>query len=410
VLAYAQGRNLRSSFATVDSDRTQASRASLQDSVPSAGFGSALEIRPQLGRAELRLGGDLRATSGQSRELFNYVSGQPMRRRVAGGETLNGGVFAEIANQADALMLSGGVRVDYWRIQRGRLLERQMADGAVLRNERYAERSGWLPTARIGLAYDVNALLTLRSAAYLGWRLPTLNELFRPFRAGRDATAANALLDPERLGGIEAGFRVNQRTFSLEATLFANRLRDSIANVTLGSGPGSFPGVGFVAAGGEYRQRINVDALLVRGIEISGEARRGRWTMRLGYSLADAVLRASGPATALDGLRPAQTPRHVGTASVEWADERRSVALALRRVGAQFEDDGNSRKLPPATTVDVFASMPLSRSVSFFARAENLLDAQVVAGVAGDGTAERATPRVLSFGLRLRGSRSEAGS
>ncbi len=30
----------------------------------------------------------------------------------------------------------------------------------------------------------------LRAAAYRGWRLPTLNELYRPFRAGADATAA----------------------------------------------------------------------------------------------------------------------------------------------------------------------------------------------------------------------------
>ena len=47
--------------------------------------------------------------------------------------------------------------------------------------------------------------MSLRSAAYLGWRMPTLNELFRPFRAGADATAANPSLDPERLAGAEAG-------------------------------------------------------------------------------------------------------------------------------------------------------------------------------------------------------------
>ena len=35
--------------------------------------------------------------------------------------------------------------------------------------------------------------------------MPTLNELFRPFRAGADATAANPDLDPERLAGAEAG-------------------------------------------------------------------------------------------------------------------------------------------------------------------------------------------------------------
>ena len=38
---------------------------------------------------ELRLGADARRTSGESRELFSYVAGDPTRRRLAGGETLD---------------------------------------------------------------------------------------------------------------------------------------------------------------------------------------------------------------------------------------------------------------------------------------------------------------------------------
>ena len=99
--------------------------------------------------------------------------------------------------------------------------------------------------------------------------MPTLNELFRPFRAGADATAANPDLKPERLAGIEAGVDYARGPFKLSLTAFANRLKDAIANVTLGHGPGVFPGVGFVAAGGTYSQRQNVDAVKVRGIEAS---------------------------------------------------------------------------------------------------------------------------------------------
>ena len=44
---------------------------------------------------ELRLGADARRTKGESRELFSYVAGNPTRRRFAGGETWNGGAFAE---------------------------------------------------------------------------------------------------------------------------------------------------------------------------------------------------------------------------------------------------------------------------------------------------------------------------
>ena len=47
--------------------------------------------------------------------------------------------------------------------------------------------------------------MTLRAAAYSGFRLPTLNELYRPFAVFPVTTNANAALLPERLEGWEAG-------------------------------------------------------------------------------------------------------------------------------------------------------------------------------------------------------------
>jgi vitamin B12 transporter len=288
-LAYAQWRELKSSFASVNDARTTASRVSLQYAVPSQGLGASIELRPPISRAvELRVGADTRFTSGESRELFTYVAGEPTRRRKAGGETLTAGLFTEAAFNLGAVTLSGGARIDHWRIDKGKLVEREIATGASLRDEHYGSRSGWLPTARAGAVLEAGGGFSLRSAAYLGWRMPTLNELFRPFRAGADATAANPMLDPEKLAGIEAGARYSRSGVSLGLTAFANRLTGAIANVTLGHGPGVFPGVGFVGAAGEFRQRQNLDAIRVRGIEASGEVRKGPWSARVGYSFADA--------------------------------------------------------------------------------------------------------------------------
>ena len=41
--------------------------------------------------------------------------------------------------------------------------------------------------------------------------MPTLNELFRPFRAGTDAVAANSALEPERLRAVVAAALVEAR-------------------------------------------------------------------------------------------------------------------------------------------------------------------------------------------------------
>ncbi len=86
-------------------------------------------------------------------------------------------------------------------------------------------------------------------------------------------------------------------------TLFANRLTDAIANVTLGQGPGIFPGVGFVAAGGAFRQRQNVDAIESRGIEIDASLSLGPFRLAAGYSFADAevVRRPARPRRSTDG-------------------------------------------------------------------------------------------------------------
>jgi len=397
---YGQWRNLRSSFASVNDDRTEAHQVALQDSVPSSGFGGSVEVRPPMGTGfELRLGGDARLTEGESRELFSFIAGDPTRRRVAGGKSGTQGLFAEGAWTTGRLTLSAGGRVDHWSISDGELVEREIATGALLRDDHYPRRSGWRPTGRAGAVIDVGSGLTLRSAAYLGWRMPTLNELFRPFRAGPDATAANPFLKPERLAGAEAGVRYSKGGAALELTAFANRLSDAIANVTLGQGPGVFPGVGFVA--GNFSQRRNLDSVRVRGIEASADVTRGPWSLRLGASYTRAKVEATGPASDLDGLRPAQTPKLGLTGAIGWHEGARSASILLRRVGSQFEDDLNRLRLPGATTVDAFASWPLTRRLQLIARAENLLDATVEAGADSDGTVERATPRTLWVGLRL---------
>jgi len=401
-LGYAQWRDLRSSFASVSVGRASASRVSLQDSVPSRGLGGSFEVRaPAPKGVELRFGTDLRQTRGETRELYSYVAGDPTRRRIAGGKAISGGAFAETTVDLGRLMVSGGGRIDRWRIEHGRLLEWQIATGAVLRNDQYKDRSGWRPTARAGAVVDAGGGLSLRSAAYLGWRLPTLNELFRPFRAGADVTAANPLLRPERLRGAEVGANYNRKGVTLGLTLFDNRLADAIANVTLGTGPGTFPGVGFVGTGGQYRQRRNLDHIHVQGVEASAGYRWGAWSIDAGYSFANARVESNGVAGQLDGLRPAQTPRHMVNSSLGWERDGRSLSLTIRRVGAQFEDDLNQVRLPPATSFDSFAAWPVSRRMQIILRGENLMDRRVVAGISGDDAIERATPRTLWIGARL---------
>jgi outer membrane receptor protein involved in Fe transport len=403
-LAYLQSRDFYNSFASVSAGRAAASRTSEQYSVPATAHGARIEARPRVApRVELRIGGDWREAEGETRERFAFLGGQGTRGRVAGGGTRTLGGFAEAAWTGEAVTLTVGGRIDRWNVSDGRLHERVLATGQVLTDTAFRDRSGWQPTGRAGIAWR-SGDLTLRSAAYLGWRLPTLNELYRPFRVGVDATAANAELEPERLEGAEAGidWRPSPRA-RIGLTLFANRLGDAIANVTLGRGPGTFPGVGFVAAGGDYRQRENLDSIRVRGVELDAQYALGPWTLSGGWSWVDSEVAASGSAAALDGLRPAQTPRRSLSSTLAWQDGGRRLSVTGRYTGGQYEDDLNRQRLPGAFTLDAAGSLPLGRSIALEVRAENGTNARSLAGISGDGIEERATPRTGWIGLRIGG-------
>ena len=406
-LGYVQTRDFYNSFASVGAGRPAANRTSEQFSVPATGLGARIEVRPRVGPGlDLRIGGDWRLTDGETRERFAFVAGAGTRGRVAGGRTQTLGGFAEAAWASDAMTLTVGGRIDRWAISGGRLDERVLATCAVLTDTRFGDRSGWQPTGRAGIAWRAAGGLTARGAAYLGWRLPTLNELYRPFRVGIDATAANAELEPERLQGVEAGLDwrpVTGARFGL--TAFTNRLEGAIANVTLGRGPGTFPGVGFVAAGGDYRRRGNLDSIDARGVEIDARYGGGAWTLSGGWSWVDAQVESSGPALALDGLRPAQTPRHSLSSTLAWAEGGALAAVTARYGGVQYEDDLNRQLLSGALTFDAVGRFPVGRRLAIEARVENAADARVLAGISGDGIEERATPRTFWIGLRFGGLR-----
>lgn len=396
-LSYIQARKFQSRFVSINAPRSAVTQTVDQYNVPSTGLGARFEVRPPVGETlELRFGGDWRRTAGETRELFTYVAGIPARGRLGGGESQTLGAFAELTATLGALTLTGSGRIDHWSIKNGHLQERTLNTGALLRNDRFIDRNGNEPTGRAGIAYQVGPI-TLRSAAYIGWRLPTLNELYRPFRVGTDATAANAALSPERMKGVEVGFALAiSDHMSLTATAFTNRLEDAIANVTLGNGPGVFPGVGFVASGGAYRQRQNLDAIVSRGLELDAHVTKGDWRVSASYAYTDAKVRASGVALPLNGLRPAQVAKHSGSASLGW----KWISVTARYVSGQFEDDQNLRALGGAVTIDGVFNLPLTDHFTLSLRGENITNTRVEAAISAAGVIERATPRTFWVGVK----------
>ena len=383
-LAYVQARD----FSNVVVSATTFRRTLDQRATPSTGVGGKLELRPPVGDNHvLRLGGDLRIADGMLQEdAYNGTTGALTARRRAGGRNGDIGLFAEDDWTLGALVLTAGIRADRWSVRRGFFREANPT-GIVAIDNRYPDRAGWDTTWRGGALWRADRQLSLRAAAYSGLRLPTLNELYRPFVVFPVTTRANAALRNEELRGFEAGLDFTPgRDFRLSLTAFDNEVRHAVANVTIGA---------------NLRERRNVDAIRSRGLELSGEARFGKVSLDGSLALTDAHVAASGPSIALDGMRPAQTPRIAGAATLAWRPHAGwRLAATLRHVGAQFEDDLETDVLSAATTLDGYAEIPLSPAFALVLRGENLTGERIVTRNQA-GSIDLGVPRTLWAGVKL---------
>lgn len=379
-LAYLQARDFANKVVSATSLRLTLD----QRATPSTGLGGKIELRPPVGAAHLlRVGVDSRRADGTLAEDAYAANGTITTRRSAGGRTSTTGAFAEDDWTLGRLVLTGGVRVDRWTITGGSFREATPA-GAMLADRRFADRSGTTATGRAGAVLRVNDSVAVRAAGYTGFRLPTLNELYRPFVVFPITTQANENLALERLRGGEIGVDLRPaRGVRLGITVFDNRLGGAIANVTIGP---------------NLRQRRNVRAIRARGVEATLAARRGAVSLNASYAYSDS--RGEAPGSAFDGFAPAQSPRHSASATLAWSEAGAALSATLRHVGRQYEDDLQSDALPPATTLDVVARLPLGHRVALVGRAENLLDARVVTRNSG-GSVDLGTPRTLWLGVRL---------
>ncbi|MEO5494469.1 MAG: TonB-dependent receptor [Sphingomonas sp.] len=382
-LAYLQARNFTNKVISATNFRLTLD----QRSTPSTGIGGKIELRPPVGGGHvLRIGGDVRLAGGELFEEAYSATGLVTARRNAGGRSTVAGLFVEDDWTIGRLVLTGGARVDRWTIVRGFFRERDAAGLPTVTNT-FADRNGTETTWRGGLVFHLTRWADLRAAGYTGFRLPTLNELYRPFVVFPITTQANAALSPERLRGVEGGVDLRPaKGVELSLTGFHNRLDDAIANVTIGP---------------NLRRRNNVEAIVATGIEASLAWRRGRFALTASYAYSHSQVRA--PGTALDRLAPSQSPRHAASATLAWTPKSGALlSLTARYVGDQYEDDLQTNVLPAATTVDAVARLPIGRRVSLIARAENVFDATVVTRNQA-GSIDLGTPRTLWIGLRIAG-------
>lgn len=337
---FGQTQRFRSTFSRILPDRSRELLTAEQD-FETDGYGGAVAWRSGGG---LLAGADVRRATWEAQD-----------------QSL-GGLYAQNTFRLSSrLDLLAGARVDLWA----------------------SEETRTSLNPRLGLLFRATDAVTVRASAYRGFRAPSLNELYRPFRVGNIETLANPELDEETLVGAEIGADYAPTgDFFLRLNAFRNRIDGAVGNVTLSVAPSLIT-----------RQRRNLDRVTADGAE--GELRfrpLSRWELRAAYLYTDSRVERTG-------LRVPQVPLNQGSFGIVF-DGPVAALLQARWAGDQFEDDLNQFSLPPYVVADLSLSRAFGDRFAISLAAENLFDEDVVTGRTPVETL--GTPRLWQIGLTFR--------
>lgn len=278
----------------------------------------------------------------------------PTGIRFGGGARLQHGVFTQLNATAGPVKFFGGAR----------------------HHVTGTGRNFFSPSA--GLTAG-KGIMRFRGSVYRSFRNPTLNELYREFRAGNTATLANDQLKPETLFGAEAGVDFIGETRRLTVTAYRNDMSDVITNVTLATTPTQIT-----------RQRRNAASALTRGVEVAARQNWRAWSGEVAYLFAESRFGTLE--------RVPQIPKHQGNAQINYQRKGTIASLGVRSYSMQFEDDRNTLRLPGFASVQLMVRQKLVHRLSFTAAFENLLDREYWTGLGV--VPNSGPPRLVRAGLR----------
>ncbi len=392
-------------------DRSSETPALDQFDVPSSSVGTNLQwSKTSFGSHQLAAGLDFQWIEGETNENFIFVSGEFTRRREAGGQQQLGGAYLQdLFPLGSKWRLQASGRLNLWRSYGGTRLETQIQTDEIRLEESYPRRTEWRFNYTLGTRYIANDRLSLRASFYTGFRAPTLNELYKPFRTGGGVVSeANPTLDPEDLIGTDIGadYQIS-RVLTGRVTAFWNLLENAITGVTIGladSVATTIEPCGRVPANGVCRQLDNLGTLRSVGFETELEyAPHAFWLFGASYLFNPTeVLEAPGRPEVVGSSVP-RAPENQFVVRARYANPVIVEGSIIGRyVGTRFEDDLNLLEQGAFFTVDLQLSRLLFEHLEAFVGVENLLDEDYEVAVATTGLIRLGSPRLINIGLRVR--------
>ncbi len=398
---YLQDREFQNVFTSVADDRNSERPALDQYKVPAKAVGGALvyrkEASPDLSYAT---GLDFRFVEGSVSERFRNLGAGFTRDRYAGGEQEFFGVFAKVdVGLSDSDRLSLTARGEEIRRQSGQRIETDTQSQNTLLADHYANRSDTVFSGNLNWNHRFSESASTQLALFTGYRAPTLNELYRPFRVRNDITESNPELANERHQGLELSFMQQPTPASqIRVSTFYYEAEEMVANALLTTRSGFDPRFGFIPAGGSGSARVNLDESRVSGFELQLDhsfSAALQATLTAVYSNTE-ILRDE--LTELQGNAFPQSAPWKAVASLRWSpNETLSLWANYRWYDRSWENLSNTRRLGATSDLSLGVRYELDDNNSISLSLVNALDETNVTGLATNGLVTIDEPRELQL-------------
>lgn len=400
-----QTQNFRSRFSALNSERTEERPTRDQFSVPS--FMGAIQLtwqRRLSSGGQWTLGSDVMLIRAETNEKFLWNGQHFLRKRTIGGHQRYFSFFwLFYIPLSEQWNLQGGARFGTWSFIQGRQTNYDLMMNRIISDKFFKPGHGLQFSPIAGLRWSIDPRISFRVLISRGFRLPTLNELYRPFQVGQVVTAANPELKPENMTTLEMGLEGKFHPYAdYSVTAFWNRLEDAVANVTV-MDPAQWSTVcGFVPPGGLCRQRQAIHAKVVG---FNTRLRLEPWRvfkLTFAYQWQNGKVTQSPNPLLLERRLP-QSPEHQLTLRLDVAPlDPLQMTIRFRYESSRYEDLENTLVLKPAMVFDLGASFKIRPELRVWLKIENVWNERVETGIRATGLVQLDQPRLLLAGIEYR--------
>lgn len=344
---------------------------SANDSRSTSLTGKYRTTEPLTGRdSRLMLGVDLLKETVNSPSTFTDTTGARFADTLAYERRLIGAYAHEEFSIHPVLILTLSGRMDWSGFQYSQ-------ESAGLSGDRSFRV--WSP--KVGLTYVTSPATSVFMTWSKSFRFPNRDELTGLF-------GATPGLDPEHATTVEAGSKVEAgRAFGGTVSVYRTNVEDEILFIPPSSGS-------FV-----FGMNENVPEVRHEGLEASVRTRLGpSLSLKGQYTLTRTEIRKGS----FEGAHLPITPKHAGSATVEWGQDNGLILSATGRfVGRRIlanDLDNQQQKLPKYTVIDVRLSYRADSGELFFG-ANNLFNRKYseFGGDGGPSFSDPAGPHRIGF-------------